>query len=453
MKNSWAGDAAIYHLYPLGCLAAPTRNPFTPETIDRLGDLHTWLPYLDDLGMNTLLIGPLQQSSAHGYDVADYFEVDRRLGSHESLRELCRDLHRRGMRLMFDAVFHHTGRDFWAFKDVQRNGEASAYRDWYLLDFSRRSSFGDSFHYEGWAGHYDLMKLNLQNLSVREHLFAAVKMWIEEFEVDGLRLDAADKLDPDFQRELASHCRSLKSDFWLMGEVVHGVYRQWAHPQGLCSTTNYELYKSLWSGHNDKNYFELAYSLNRQFGEGGLYRGLDLYSFADNHDVDRVASSLNNPAHLYPLYLLLMTMPGVPSLYYGSEWGMAGRRTATSDSELRPSLCPKCISERAPHPALYGVIKRLLALRRQYVALRGGEYTELHVNHEQVAFLRGHGEGAVVVAANSSAVSVEITIKVPGTTEGRLTDVLNEGTSFIITEGRCTLLLHACWGRVLTLSL
>ena len=452
MSNTWAKDAAVYHLYPLGCLDAPTRNPFIPETSDRLRNLHPWLAYLEELGINTLLIGPLQESSVHGYDVADYFQIDRRLGSHESLQELSRDLHRRGMRLMFDAVFHHTGRDFWAFKDVLRNGEGSPYRDWYLLDFSRRSPFGDPFHYEGWAGHYDLVKLNLRNPAVKEHLFAAVTMWIEQFEVDGLRLDAADKLDPEFQRELALHCRSVKPDFWLMGEVVHGDYRQWAHPERLCSTTNYEAYKSLWSGHNDKNYFELAFSLNRQFGEGGIYRGLDLYSFADNHDVDRVASSLNNSAHLYPLYLLLITMPGVPSLYYGSEWGIQGRRTATSDAELRPALCPKCMSDRAPHPALYAAIKRLLALRHQHAALRNGEYTELHVNHEQVAFLRGHGEGAVVVAANSSAAAAEISIKVPGITEGRLRDVLNEGESFTITEGRCTLPLYACWGRILTLS-
>lgn len=112
--------------------------------------------------------------------------------------------------------------------------------------------------------------------------------------MDGLRLDAADRLDPEFRQDLAAHCAAVKPGFWLMGEVVHGDYRQWAHAGGLSSTTNYEAYKSLWSAHNDRNYFELGYSLNRQFGEGGLYRDLLLYSFADNHDVDRVASTLSN---------------------------------------------------------------------------------------------------------------------------------------------------------------
>jgi len=453
MLCSWAKNAAIYHLYPLGALGAPPiRNPINSETSNRIRDLYPWLDYFDGFGVNTLLVGPLQQSSVHGYDVADYFHVDSRLGTEESLKEFSQDLHGRGLRLMFDAVFHHTGREFWAFQDVLRNGEGSAYRDWYHLDFSRRSALGDSFDYEGWAGHYDLAKLNLRNPAVKEHLFAAVSSWVEHFDVDGLRLDAADRLDPDFRRELASHCRRLKPDFWLMGEVVHGDYRQWVHPEGLCSTTNYEAYKSLWSSHNDLNYFELAYSLNRQFGADGIYRGFDLYSFADNHDVDRVASTLNNPAHLYPLYVLLMTMPGVPSLYYGSEWGMTGRRTATSDAELRPALCPKCMAECAPHPALYEVIKRLLAIRQQNAALRGGEYTQLYVDHEQFAFMRGDGDGAVVVAVNSSATASDISIKLPLTIEGRLRDVLNGGDSFSITGGRCDLPLNACWGRILTLN-
>ena len=137
------------------------------------------------------------------------------------------------------------------------------------------------------------------------------------------------------------------------------------------------------------------------------------YSFADNHDVDRVASTLTEPRHLYPLYLLLLTMPGVPSLYYGSEWGITGRRTATSDGELRPALCPKCMKDGAPHPALHQVIRRLLSIRREHAALRRGEYNQLHVNHEQFAFMRGKGEGAVIVAVNSSATATDIPMKLP----------------------------------------
>ena len=114
-----------------------------------------------------------------------------------------------------------------------------------------------------------------------------------------------------FISELSNYCKKLKNDFWLLGEVIHGDYTQWIKA-GLDSITNYECYKGLWSSFNDVNLFEIAYSLNRQFGDQGIYKKYLLYSFADNHDVTRVASVLNDKSHLYPLYLLLFTMPGIP---------------------------------------------------------------------------------------------------------------------------------------------
>ena len=323
---TWDTDAIFYHLFPLGCLGAPARNSFEGPPANRLDALMNWIPHLEDLGANAVLLGPVFESTAHGYDIADFFKIDRRLGDDTALIAFSRELHRRGIRLVFDGVFHHTGREFWAFRDVREHGRASQYCDWYHLDFSRRSSYGDPFHYKGWAGHYDLAKLNLHNLDTREHLLAAVTSWVERFDIDGLRLDAADSLDADFQHQLVAHCHALKSDFWLMGEVVHGDYRNWAHAGGLTCTTNYQAYKGLWSSLNDRNYFEIAYTLKRQFGADGVYRSLMLYNFADNHDVERVASILKEPAHLHPLYVLLLTMPGVPSIYYGSEWGVRGRK-------------------------------------------------------------------------------------------------------------------------------
>ncbi len=152
--------------------------------------------------------------------------------------------------------------------------------------------------------------------------------WIEDYDLDGLRLDAADVIDPEFLKILSAFCRERRSDFWLMGEVIHGNYAQWAPGAGLDSVTNYELYKGLWSSHNDGNYFELAWSLNRQFGPEGLYRGQNYYNFADNHDVDRIASTLGDPGYLYPHAILTATVPGIPSVYYGSEVGSKARKPA-----------------------------------------------------------------------------------------------------------------------------
>ncbi len=325
----WSNDAFFYHIYPLGFCGAPFHNDFSSPPVPRLEKLYNWLDHIQELGANALYLGPVFESSAHGYDTVDYYWVDRRLGTNETLAALSREIHRRGMRLVLDGVFNHVGRDFWAFYDVRQKGADSAYCDWFSkLSFGGTSPQGDPFTYEGWNGHSSLVRLNQSNPAVRKHLFDAVAAWIRDFDIDGLRLDAADCLEKDFIIDLAAHCRSLRADFWMVGEVIHGDYRAWANPTMFDAVTNYECYKGLYSSHVDQNYFELAYALNRQFGPAGIYSGLPLYAFADNHDVDRVASSLRNPAHLYPLYTLLLTIPGVPSIYYGSEWGIEGRRNS-----------------------------------------------------------------------------------------------------------------------------
>ena len=391
----WSSDAIFYHIYPLGLTGAPERNDFSQPPVARLEQLYDWMPHLKAMGVNALYLGPLFESTAHGYDTADYYHVDRRLGSDETLAKLSEALHTSGMRLVLDAVFNHVGRDFWAFRDVQSRGLDSPYRDWFHnLRFDGRSPYGDPFTYEPWAGHYDLVKLNLGNPAVREHLFNAVASWMDNFAIDGLRLDAADVIDPDFLKALAAFCKRRRPDFWLMGEIVQGDYRRLVNPQMLDSATNYECYKGLYSSLEAANYFEIAYALNRQFGEGGLYRNIPLYNFADNHDVNRVASNLKKAAHLYPLYCLLFTMPGVPSIYYGSEWGLEGRRTPHSDRMLRPQLDLPEMAPRAPQPRLAGDIARLAALRGSLPALRYGEYRQLYRGGAAVCLCPLHRAGA-----------------------------------------------------------
>lgn len=451
--HHWANDAIFYHIYPLGFSGAPYRNDFASQPINRLQKVADWLPHLRSLGANAIYLGPLFESSAHGYDTADYFTVDRRLGDHDSLKQLSRSIHQAGMHLVLDAVFNHVGRDFWAFRDVQQNLASSPYCSWFAgLRFDVRSPKGDPFTYDTWNGHYDLVRLNLDNPAVRSHLFEAVRMWISEFEIDGLRLDAADCLSHDFMQALHSFCRQIKPDFWLMGEVIHGDYRKWANPSMLDSVTNYECYKGLYSSLADKNYFEIAYALNRQFGADGIYRNLPLYNFVDNHDVDRVASKLVNPAHLFPLYLLLFTMPGIPSIYYGSEWGIQGVRTAVSDSALRPNLNLAEIENSSPHPSLTDVIARLAALRVSTPALCYGNYQQVLVAPQQFAFIRQTSNQTILVILNAD--EKEIPVSVPlGLPDGSAVDILNNSEGFSLKNGRLEIPnLPACWGRVLQLN-
>lgn len=447
----WLADAFLYHLYPLGALGAPARNDFTSPPVSRLDGLHAWVESAAALGANVLYLGPVFESTAHGYDTADYFNVDRRLGDTAALAGVSEALHRRGMRLLLDGVFHHVGRDFWAFRDVRASPHGSPYRDWFFLDHSGQSPYGDPFRYEGWRGHDDLVKLNVRHPDVKQHLFDAVRSWSENFSIDGLRLDVADVLDLEFQRELARFGRSLRPDFRLLGEVIHGDYRRWAGPGALDSVTNYELYKGLYSSHNDRNYFELAYSLNREFGPQGMYRGLSLCTFADNHDVDRIASRMRDPSELYPLHILLFTSPGFPAIYYGSEWGVLGRKDA-GDAALRPALTPNAAAESGAHPELRRCIQRLAAIRHALPALRHGDYRELSIAHRLFAFERASGNERVAVAVNAAEHPAELRLRLPHAGSGELIDVLDGDRKFAVQAGSTTLDVPPRWGRILRWS-
>ena len=449
--SHWAWGSVFYHLYPLGLCNAPERNDFTASPQPRLEVLFEWLEHAQRLGANALYLGPVFESSTHGYDTADYLVVDRRLGRNEDLARFCKAARAAGVRVIFDAVFNHVGRDFWAFKDLLLRGKDSDYADWFRgIDFDGRSPFGDPFAYRGWNGHFNLVQLDVTNPAVKEYLFAAVSRWVEEFGIDGVRLDAADCIDIDFLRELATFCRRAWPGFWLLGEIIHGDYRHWANPSTLDSVTNYECCKGLYSSHVDDNYFEIAYSLNRQFGPEGIYRGLPLYNFADNHDVDRVASSLKAPEDLGTLYCLLFTMPGIPSIYYGSEWGVTGVKDG-SDRPLRPALDLQAAARESPNAWLADVVGRCAAIRRRSPALQEGDYAQLHVAARQIAFLRRCPSESVLVVINAGPHLLSLECRLPSPVDGPLFDLLEPGTSFVTSGDRVRVEnVPAHWARILS---
>jgi glycosidase len=453
MNYTWH-DSVFYHIYPLGLCGAPATNDRTSAPENRLKQLHPWIEHFTSLGANALYLGPVFESLTHGYDTVDLYTVDRRLGSHEDLSELVARCHEAGARVLLDGVFNHVGRDFPMFKDVVEHGQDSAYAPWFSgLRFDRSSPAGDPFIYDCWDGHYSLPKLNTENPDVQQYLFEAIRQWIERYGIDGLRLDAAEQLDPAFLRRLANHCRGLREDFALLGEMVHGDYRDLANAEMLDSVTNYECYKGLYSSHNDSNYFEIAYSLNRQFGPEGIYRDIPLYNFVDNHDVSRIAEQLENPAHLPNTYLLLYTIPGVPSVYYGSEWGIPGSAGEDqSDEALRPAIDLQQAKSLPFHPQLEEVISQLGSIRHASDALRRGSYRQLHVDHQQLAFLRRFGSEVAVVAVNAAEEPVSLDLLIPDITNGVLCDRLDGGTSFSVSAGRVRVdRIPPRWGRVLTL--
>ncbi len=424
-------DRIFYHIYPLGALGAlrgPRKDSWEERTAPLRG-LEAWIPAMERIGADTLLLGPLFESEYHGYDTLDHHRVDRRLGAQGDLRAVAELLDARGIGLVLDGVFNHLGRNHSIVRDVAERGPASPYAAWIAgYDSGGPGRGGLPFSYEGWAGHYDLVKLDTANPEVRDYLIDAALRWIGDYGIAGLRLDAADCLDTEFLRQLGSRCRGAKPGFFLIGEAVHGDhYRRLLTEGGLDSVTDYEAYKGLWSSCNDGNFFEISWTLDRLFGPSGLCAGRPLYSFADNHDVDRVASSLTDAACLYPLYGLLFAMPGVPSVYYGSEFGMPGRRTREDDLPLRPRLDAGTLEARAPHPDLARAVSRFAAARRATYAVRRGDYRLLSVQSRGIAFLRTAGDSHALIAVNGGPEPLSFSLDGGVLPRGILEDLLEEG--------------------------
>ena len=421
--TNWTTDALFYHIYPLGFCGCETYHQ--PVQTSRILKIKEWIPHLKKMHINALYLGPVFESYEHGYDTSDYRKIDNRLGSNADFREVCDALHEQGIRIVLDGVFNHVGRYFWAFLDVKEKREQSPYCSWFSnLNFSGNNDCNDGFYYDTWEGHSNLVKLNLKNPEVVNYLLESVGMWMDDFHVDGLRLDAADCIDPDFFKQLKRYCLKKKEDFWLMGEIIHGDYNRWANKDMLDSCTNYECYKGLYSSSNEKNYFEIAYSLNRQFGNGGIYHDLNLYNFVDNHDVNRLAYTLKNEVDLANVYTMLYTMPGIPAIYYGSEFGIKGHKHDGSDQDLRPCLTLDDLYQTA-NTELFQHIAKLGKIYEQLEALRQGSYQQVIVRNQQYVFVRKSATQTVYAAFNVSDESSDIDFPV---TSYVCRDVLHDKT-------------------------
>ena len=300
--------------------------------------------------------------------------------------------------MVLDGVFNHAGRGFFAFQDVLKNRENSRYRDWFHIDFHGNSNYNDGLWYEGWEGNYDLVKLNLRNEEVIQYLLESVSQWVKEWDIDGLRLDVAYCLDHDFVRRLRGHCDSLKEDFFLVGEMLHGDYNQLVNDAMLHSATNYECYKGLHSSFNSMNMFEINHSLLRQFGPENwtLYRGKHLLSFVDNHDVSRISTILGNKSHLPLIYALCFGMPGIPCVYYGSEWGAEGDKK-NGDPSLRPSF------DKPEWNELTDWVAKLTAAKKESNALNYGDFRSVVLTNKQCIFERKTDTERVLVAINADS--------------------------------------------------
>lgn len=399
--SHWIEKSNIYHIYPLGfCGCEKFRSEAGNLEKGRILKVIDWIPHLKNMNMNAIYFGPIFESFEHGYDTTDYYTVDKRLGTNEEFGKVCEELHKNGIRVILDGVFNHVGRDHFAFKDLQQNGQNSQYKDWFAgVNFGGRSPYGDNFSYEGWNGCYNLVKLNLYNNDVVNHLFGAVKMWIEKWNIDGIRFDAADCLTDDFIRRIHTFTRNMRPDFWLMGEIIHGQYNHWANSEMFDCVTNYQCYKGIYSSHNDRNYFEIAHSIEYQHGQ---YGNLYMYNFLDNHDVSRLMSVLKDPARVECCYTMMYGMFGVPSVYYGSEFGIYGAKGTGADADVpvRPCLDLNNIPDR--NDELLKHISALGAIRLSSPAIQSGGFSKMELRNQTFSFKREKDGEEIYILLNVS---------------------------------------------------
>ena len=440
---AWYDEAVFYHIYPLGLTGAPKQNSYG-ELVHRLNTLLPWISHIKEIGCNAIYIGPLFESVGHGYETTDYKKLDSRLGTNEDLTNFVAECHKQGIRVILDGVFNHTGRDFFAFQDIKHNRENSQYKDWYCnVNFWGNNSFNDGFSYENWGGYDLLAKLNQHNPAVKDYICNVIRFWVSEFDIDGIRLDAADVMDFEYMKALRHVANEVKPDFWLMGEVIHGNYSRWANEGTLHSVTNYMLHKALYSGHNDHNYFEVAHTI--KYVSGMVGNKLHLYSFVDNHDVERIYTKLKNKAHFVPVHVMLYTLPGVPSIYYGSEFGIEGRKERFSDDSLRPALNYEDYKNAVETNSCTKLIAALGKIRRNTPALMYGDYKELLLQTTHFAYARVMDGKSVIITVNNADNDVSMNLEAGGVAEyiGALT-----GEKVVADGGRIQVKVSANFGEI-----
>ncbi len=390
----WAYESVFYQIYPLGFCGAPFENDGKLE--HRILKVIDWIPHIKKMGMNAIYFSPVFESDTHGYNTRDYTKIDCRLGTNEDFAKVCKALHKEGIKVVLDGVFNHVGRGFWAFQDVLKNRESSPYVGWFnRIAFDGNSNYNDGLWYEGWEGNYDLVKLNLHNEDVIQHIFHAVEGWINEFDIDGIRLDVAYCLDYGFLNRLRGFCDSKKEDFFLLGEVLHGEYGRMLREMNIHSVTNYQCYKGIHSAFNSANMFEIVHSLLRLFEDQpwAVARGAHLLSFADNHDVSRIASIIQDPNCLPLVYAMVFGMPGIPCVYYGSEWGEKADKSQ-GDPALRACF------DKPQWNELTDFIAKLTKAKEGSEALNYGGFRSVVLTNKQCIFERKSENERVLVAIN-----------------------------------------------------
>ena len=352
------------------------------------------LGYLADLNITGLYLNPVNASpSVHKYDTSDYLNIDPAFGSADDLHTLVKEAHARGMKVMLDGVFNHCGWDFALWQDVVRNGKASPYFDWFIVQEwpfetaveperenaasrSRPSGTnGKSGRYSTFA-YVDVMpKLNTNNPTVVDYLLNVCETWVRSYDIDGIRLDVANELSHTLCRQLYRRMRSLKKDFYLLGEIWRSAL-PWLRGGELDSVMNYPLALCFWKFFCDKTLSALTFEreINAVFTAYPEPVTVGLFNLLDSHDTPRLFTrNGGDVSAVWQQYALLLSLPGSPCIYYGSEVLLAGG----NDPDCRRCMPWQAI-EAGEYAEPMSMMRQLIALRHTHPAMTASGYSYLH---------------------------------------------------------------------------
>jgi cyclomaltodextrinase len=406
--RSWVERAIWWQVYPLGFVGAEREARACAGVTHRLGHLSAWLDYVVELGASGMLLGPIFASSTHGYDTIDHFEIDRRLGDSADFDEFIAAAHRRGLRVVLDGVFNHVGREFPAFRRAIAGGPHSPEASWFRLTWPADLASGQEPDYATFEGHRQLVALNHDEPAVADYVTQVMTHWLERG-ADGWRLDAAYAVPRRFWTQVLSAVRARYPEAYIFGEVIHGDYAGFVRETGVDAVTQYELWKAIWSALNQRNFFELAWSLQRH---NAMLDTFVPQTFIGNHDVTRIASQLSDERHLAHALVILMTCGGVPSIYAGDEQAFRGikEQRAGGDDAIRPAF-PATPAELAPFGwPTYRLHQELIGLRRRHPWLHRARSRVTELRNTDLTFEAFHEQDRLWVALNLADAPVVRTI-------------------------------------------
>lgn len=384
----WQRDVIWWSVYPLGFTGAPLHT-VTPDAtgsapwagghvVHRLALVENWLDYLLELGCNGLALGPIFASVSHGYDTLDHFRIDPRLGDDADFDHLVAACHRRGIRVLLDGVFNHVSAHHPLLLQALAQGPQGPYAELFHIDFGHNPPIRLNFE-----GSDDLVLLNHSSPAVARLVADVMDHWLARG-ADGWRLDAAYAVDPGFWAPVIAQVRRRFPGMLVVGEVIHGDYVSVVERSGMDSLTQYELWKACWSSLAARNFFELAWTLERH---NALLDHFQPLTFLGNHDVTRIATQVGADKAVLAA-ALLFTLGGMPSIYYGDEQAFQGTKYERpgGDDEIRPAMPdgPDQLS-RLGEP-VHRAYQELVGLRRRHGWLAGARTTVDELTNEAISY-------------------------------------------------------------------